>query len=99
MPGSTLNCVVIDIATLDICDSMSRALADVQRFGWKLNEVATVASSANYAELKLAVSVPSHVELENIRNRLARHPSIVTVQARLVPVSQNAPAENVVFYA
>lgn len=84
MPGSTSNCVVIDIATLDICDSISRVLADVQRFGWKLTEIAAVASSASRAELKLAVSAPAHVELVHIRDRLARHPSIVDVQARLV---------------
>lgn len=83
MPGSPSNCVIIDIATLDICDSIGRVLADVQRFGWKLTEIAAVASPARHAELRLAVSAPSHVELVHIRDRLARHPSIVDVQARL----------------
>lgn len=83
MPGSTLNSVVIDIATADICDSISRVLADVQRFGWTLNEIAAVAPRVSAAAIKLAVSAPSHVEPVHIENRLSRHPSIVSVQARL----------------
>ena len=82
MPASPSNLVVIDIAAFDICDSISRVVADVQRFGWTLNEIVAVASPANEIALKLAVSAASHVELAHIEDRLARHPSIIAVQAR-----------------
>ncbi|WP_449257208.1 hypothetical protein [Bosea sp. (in: a-proteobacteria)] len=76
--------VVIDITTSNICDSISRVLADVQRFGWALNEIAAVTSPTGTTVIKLALSAPSHLEGTHIENRLARHPSIVNVRARLV---------------
>lgn len=82
MPGFSLNRVVINVVTSDLGDSVSRVLADVQRFGWALNEIAASASSADTAEFKLAVSAPSDIQLAHIEDRLARHPTVATVQAR-----------------
>ena len=74
--------IALGISAADTYDGLIRVLVDMQRFGWRLDEVSAVGQGEACGEIRCIVTTPAAVSLAHIEERLARHPAIHRVEAR-----------------
>jgi hypothetical protein len=80
MPERQMNDVVLRATFGDCCDGLVRVVDDVQRFGLRLRSLIFACEDGEAAVATIGLSIPSNADAGFVAMRLARHPSVTSVE-------------------
>ncbi len=69
----------------DAYDGVIRLFSDLQKFGFRTQEFHLAADKIGGAELLVTIILPSKTDIDFIRARLSRHPTIVSMVVAEAP--------------
>ena len=80
MPERQMHDVVLRATFGDCCDGLVRVVDDVQRFGLRLRSLIFACEDGAAAVATIGLSIPRDADAGLIAMRLARHPSVTSVE-------------------
>jgi hypothetical protein len=72
--------VAFSVVVADAFDGAVRLLSDAQRFGFRVRAFSLNAFEAEGGSIHIALAVPSQTDAAQIGWRLARHPTVVSLE-------------------
>jgi hypothetical protein len=77
----TDHCIHLSVVVADAFDGAVRLLTDAQRFGFRIRAFHLDAMEDKGATIRIALGVSPETDPNDLRSRLARHPTVISLEA------------------